>query len=327
MPEPDPPSLVGIQITGRCELRCRHCFNDSGPDVARELPFARIASLLDEIRGWGVRLVRLSGGEPTLHRRFRDVVAACNARGIAVELNTNGVYSRTLLDWLASSPIARFLVSIDGDESVNDRIRGRGTYARAIASCRRLSGAGRAVTVAMHVARENRAAVAAVVAAAAEVGANVKLSPVRPLGRAAGQMELLTPAENLALVREVHGLRIRHPRITIAVDLDLFTAAAACPAGRSMINVDSDGAILPCAFLPQFRAGSVFETTLSDAWRTSPVFAPFREARASVACRGCVNAGAACGGGCPALGYAVSGTLDALDPTCFAALLSAGDCT
>lgn len=325
MAAPDSPSFVGIEITGRCALRCRHCFNNSGPDVARELPFARIVKLLDEIRGWGLQRVRLSGGEPTMHRRFRGIVQACNARGIAVDLSTNGVYAPATLDWLASAPIARFLVSIDGDESTHDSIRGRGMYARALASCRRLTDANRAVTLVMHVARENRGAVAAVVARATEIGASVKLSPMRPLGRAA-DMALLTPADNLALVRDVHALRARHPRTVIAVDFDLFTGGAGCPALRSMINVESDGAILSCAFLPQFVAGNVFEMTLAEAWHTSRVFASLRGVGRSPACRVCGYA-RVCGGGCPALAYEVNGALDALDPTCFGPLLSAGGCT
>src|ERR1043166_7245262 len=59
------PQDIGISITGRCQLRCHHCFNRSGPDNPHELPLEVIERFLDEMLTWGVHFLRLSGGEPT----------------------------------------------------------------------------------------------------------------------------------------------------------------------------------------------------------------------------------------------------------------------
>lgn len=29
---PDVPSFLELETTGKCQLRCRHCYNSSGPD-------------------------------------------------------------------------------------------------------------------------------------------------------------------------------------------------------------------------------------------------------------------------------------------------------
>jgi radical SAM protein with 4Fe4S-binding SPASM domain len=335
------PSVVGIQITGRCQLRCRHCFNRSGPEVEAEIPLEVIERMLDEMLAWGVRHLRLSGGEPTYHRSFREVVDACAARGIRIAMNTHGVYSERLLAYLETAPIEIFLVSIDGTEEANDRIRGTGTYRRAIESCRRLRQAGQQVMIALHVGRENRAGVGPLIAVAAGLGADFKVSPIRPVGRAADEMPgaLLAPEEYLEVVAEVTALRRRYPQIRIYTDFDVLEdlphgdcqrdpGQASCKAGRTMINVNYDGEIYPCAFFASpdrgFSAGNVRDVSLSQAWRAAPAFEPFRVHRKSDTCQGCGHYQRRCAGGCPAIAHAATGYLDALDPTCFAHLVQIG---
>ena len=75
------PQSVGIEITSRCNLACRHCFNRSGEGRVEELSLAALVDLFDQCRAMGLTSVRISGGEPTLHRDFPAVVAAATERG------------------------------------------------------------------------------------------------------------------------------------------------------------------------------------------------------------------------------------------------------
>src|SRR5262249_40504665 len=104
------PRDVSIEITGRCNLRCRHCFNESGPEHLDELPLDQIERFLDEVRTWDVKFIRISGGEPTVHHQFRQVVDACRHRNIRIGLNTNGIYSPQMLEYLEKAPIDIFFI-------------------------------------------------------------------------------------------------------------------------------------------------------------------------------------------------------------------------
>jgi len=327
------PQVVGVEITGRCQLRCRHCFNHSGPENAHELPLALVVELLDEMVSWGVSDLRVSGGEPTLHADFWEIVDAAVARGIRLSLNSNGLYTPRMLERLCVAPIALFLISLDGDAHQHEQIRGPGTFARTVEAIGRLRAAGQAVVISFHVSRDNREDLDALAALAARIGAELKVSPIRAIGRAATEFadRTLRPEEFLGVVRAVQAARGRWPSLTIRTDFDILgrprptrdgPAAEACKAGRSMVNVHYDGGIYPCAFFtndPEFAAGDLHAQTVSEVWPTA--FAELRGHRKDDACTGCGHFRGSCAGGCPAVALAEAGALDALDPGCFAHLL------
>lgn len=331
------PTSIGIEITGRCQLRCRHCFNESGPEHDEDLPLTLIERTLDEMHAWGVGQIRITGGEPTLHPQLPAILAACAGRGIAVNLNTHGVLAEATLKVLLTAPAQRFLVSLDGLQTAHDQVRGAGNFRRTVATCRRLREADKAVTLACHYGRHNLADVAGLAALAAELGADLKLTVLRPLGRLLDQFadHLPRPEDGFTVAREVVGLRRLYPGIRIYSDFDILDdrrepfavtdAWAACGAGRAMVSIAWNGDVYPCAYFAtpdkRFCAGNLCRGTLAEIWRDSPVFEPFRTHTKAPACQACRLYRRYCAGGCPAVAYATSGALDALDPNCFAHIL------
>lgn len=329
------PQVVGIEITGRCPLRCKHCFNFSGPDNIQELSLQQIESVLDQMLTWNVKHLRISGGEPTYHRQFQEVISACEKRSITIAMNTNGVYSPTLLAYLKQAPIEIFLISVDGLEETNDAIRGRGIFKHAIHSCEQLKSAGKKVMISFHVGRSNHHEVTELIKLAAAINVDFKVSPMRPIGRAREELPqiMIQPAEYLAVVQNVVAMRQQYPHIKIMTDFDILdgppisdcqkdSKAASCKAGRTMININYDGEIYPCAFFvtneKEFSAGNIDAISLDDAWAHSPQFIPFRIHQKSATCQNCSFYQTKCAGGCPAISHFATGFLDAHDPTCFA---------
>lgn len=85
---------VNWAITGKCNFNCRHCFMaaDNAPMLG-EFSWEECVSFLDECERCGIQSVTLTGGEPMLHPRFRDIVREIARRGMyLVELNTNGSF-------------------------------------------------------------------------------------------------------------------------------------------------------------------------------------------------------------------------------------------
>ncbi|MEF8733854.1 MAG: radical SAM protein [Candidatus Accumulibacter phosphatis] len=331
------PSAVGIELTTRCQLQCRHCCNESGPEQSDELEFALIERTLAEMHSWGVKQVRLSGGEPTLHSQLKQILEACARQAIAVTLNTHGVLADSILATLLESSIARFLVSLDGLEPAHEQIRGRGTFQRSVSTCRRLSVAGRSVALSCHIGRHNLHDVAGLAELAADLGVDLKFSPLRPVGRALAELQdiLPRPQDYFGVVKAVSALRMKYPTIRILTDFDILDACqesfavthagTACGAGRVMVNISASGDVYPCAFFVtpdrRFSAGNLHRESLGEIWRSSPVFEPFRVHSKAPECQSCAHYRNRCAGGCPAIGHFRRGALDALDPTCFAHLV------
>jgi len=86
--------LSVVEITDHCNLRCPTCYASSGPERLTHRSLAEVRAMLDAvIRSEGeADVVQLSGGEPTLHPQFFEILAEARARPIKhLMLNTNGI--------------------------------------------------------------------------------------------------------------------------------------------------------------------------------------------------------------------------------------------
>jgi len=98
-----------IEICDHCNLECPVCYASSGPARQRFQPLERIESMLDAIVASEGEpdVVQISGGEPTLHPRFFEVLDAARARPIRhLMLNTNGL--RIAADAAFAERLARY---------------------------------------------------------------------------------------------------------------------------------------------------------------------------------------------------------------------------
>ena len=163
-----PPLHLTVFVTGRCNLRCRHCFHwrevDAGVPGPALADLERLAASLPGPLLW----LSLGGGEPFLRQDLADVAAAFARRGLShLAIPTNGLIDRQHA--LAAEILERcpetYLsigVSIDGPAPVHDAIRqAPGSHARSLEAVRAFQrqaaasdrlGVGLIVTV----ARENQ---------------------------------------------------------------------------------------------------------------------------------------------------------------------------
>ena len=72
--------LLGFALTQHCNLRCPHCIRDDVTTV-QALDVSLIERALDDARHlFGDVTASFTGGEPLLHPRFAEVIAACAER-------------------------------------------------------------------------------------------------------------------------------------------------------------------------------------------------------------------------------------------------------
>jgi hypothetical protein len=86
--------LAIVEINDACNLTCPVCFAGSAVGRGGHRPLAEIEAMLDVVVASEGEpdLVQLSGGEPTLHPQFFEVLAAAKARPIRhLMINTNGL--------------------------------------------------------------------------------------------------------------------------------------------------------------------------------------------------------------------------------------------
>ena len=86
--------LAILEINEACDLACPVCFADSSPARPGHSTLAEVEAMLDAVVASEGEpdLVQISGGEPTLHPRFFEVLDAARRRPIRhLMINTNGL--------------------------------------------------------------------------------------------------------------------------------------------------------------------------------------------------------------------------------------------
>ncbi len=86
--------LTLVEVTDRCNLSCPTCYAESGPGVGRHRTMEEIERMLDAVvaNEGEPDIVQLSGGEPTIHPQFFDILDIAKSKPIRhLMLNTNGI--------------------------------------------------------------------------------------------------------------------------------------------------------------------------------------------------------------------------------------------
>jgi uncharacterized Fe-S cluster-containing radical SAM superfamily protein len=145
-----------IQVSGtRCNIECRHCFNNSGPSTSlgagpRQTTFGlmtleAVNRAIAVAAARGVREIYFTGGEPFLHAQLLDMIACALTVAPTTVLTNAMLISDRIADTLADLAIAaryslEVRVSLDGyTEQMNDAIRGPGVFRLALAGAVRLA--------------------------------------------------------------------------------------------------------------------------------------------------------------------------------------------
>jgi sulfatase maturation enzyme AslB (radical SAM superfamily) len=135
------PDEVGIQLTNKCNLRCKTCFqwNDDGffnnysnEQKNNEIDIDVICRILDETKEQRSNLY-LWGGEPLSYGKWEQLSLILEKDPRWTVFCTNGVnINKKIESILRISHSLAMLISVDGFEKENDAVRGAGVYNKVI---------------------------------------------------------------------------------------------------------------------------------------------------------------------------------------------------
>ena len=130
------PRSVDLEITGRCNLRCKYCSHfTSGSDVEEDLPTGEWLKFFEELRDCSVLEVCILGGEPFIREDFRELIQGVVRNRMRFSILTNGtLITDDMAAFLASTGRCNSIqVSIDGSMPItHDSFRGEGSFRRAV---------------------------------------------------------------------------------------------------------------------------------------------------------------------------------------------------
>lgn len=109
-----PRKELRISITSLCNLKCVYCHNEGNHKPA-ELSVSLIKKLVNSATKFGLESVRLTGGEPLLHKDIKKICKVIKNidSSIQIGINTNGILIDKLMELINKKYIDRVVVGID----------------------------------------------------------------------------------------------------------------------------------------------------------------------------------------------------------------------
>jgi mycofactocin radical SAM maturase len=323
----DAPICLTWEITYACNLQCVHCLSSSGSRDPRELSTDQAKAVLDELRDLQVFYINIGGGEPMIRKDFFEILEHAEANDIGVKFSTNGTYiTAENARRLAAMNYLDIQISLDGVDAVtNDAVRGKGSYATAIAAMNHLREANFGqFKISVVVTRHNVDQLDAFKALADSYGAQLRITRLRPSGRGADTWDELHPTQQQQ--RQIYDWLMKHGENVLTGDsffhLNAFGESLPglnlCGAGRVVCLIDPIGDVYACPFVihDQFKAGSLLgDGGFTKVWKESDLFLSLREPESEGACSACGSYDA-CQGGCMAAKFFTGIPLDGPDPEC-----------
>ncbi len=286
-------AVLQVHPTRLCNLRCRHCYSSSGPDVAESVPIGVLSQAVRDAAGLGYDVLSVSGGEPFLYPELAALLRSAREAGMRTTVTTNAVALTQRRIGLVRGLVDLVAVSLDGDQPTHDRIRDQpGCFEKALVGIRRLTEAGIPVGVITTLTQGNATQLGDVALAATRSGALLlQVHPLEPEGAAnrlmAGErpdaVELAYAAVELGRIAEEHGLAVQLdavPRTMLARKPEAFMAAPvaeAQPLGRWLtpLVIEANGAAVPVSygFDRRYGLGNVHDRPLAElagGWDAAP---------------------------------------------------------
>nr|WP_299242490.1 heme d1 biosynthesis radical SAM protein NirJ [uncultured Halomonas sp.] len=127
-PARKPPGPVVIwNLIRRCNLTCKHCYTTSADiDFKGELSTAEALAVLEDLKGFRVPALILSGGEPLMRPDIFELSRRARELGIYTGLSTNGtLITEDNIDEIVDVGYDYVGISIDGLEATHDVFRQR----------------------------------------------------------------------------------------------------------------------------------------------------------------------------------------------------------
>lgn len=143
---PSLPIFVDIELSNKCNLRCKFCWFHGENGVGNkykdsELTTEEVFLLINQLSKFKP-IIYIGGSEPFIRKDFLSILAHIKRRDLNVAFTTNGTLINTPINnELVNLAIDNVTFSLDGDEKVHDEIRGKGVFRKVVNNIKQLGEA------------------------------------------------------------------------------------------------------------------------------------------------------------------------------------------
>lgn len=224
---------VSIDLTSRCNLRCRHCSTAYGDIPSVDMEFDNLKRIIHWGEEYGIKDVTLTGGEifllDDINEKLRWIRANFSGR-IGIMTNATLILDDQIA--ILKETVDSVDISLDGYDAASvEKIRGDGVYDKVIRVIRKLKEAGMdKIGLSMVLTKENWDHETEFIKLCEELGVKPVPRMFSPGGRA----------------RKYYS-EFKNEEFSVDGKLDGLSFRASCMAGHTGISFFSNGQIQPCS--------------------------------------------------------------------------------
>ena len=121
-----PPSVLNLDLTNKCNFKCKHCYVEDIISNRIEMPAKVAIKIIRGAAAAGVKSILFTGGgEPTLHPSFINCVEEANIFKMSIGLTTNGSNLNQFGIWSILPYFKYIRISVDaGTKETYTKIHG-----------------------------------------------------------------------------------------------------------------------------------------------------------------------------------------------------------
>jgi MoaA/NifB/PqqE/SkfB family radical SAM enzyme len=157
------PYSILWKVTTACNLRCKHCLYYSNPELFKTDENFNTEEILEQARlteELNIISFSISGGEPFLFDGIFKLLEYLSSRNVFIDIKTNAtlITSETAnkLSEILNTKQTTIQISLESaTKTINDKIRGKGSFEKTLEGIKRLINAGFKVRISCTITSEN----------------------------------------------------------------------------------------------------------------------------------------------------------------------------
>ena len=293
------PLHAEIEITKKCPLKCKHCYNNSGVEKREELTSKEFIKILEELKNAGVIKIAITGGEPTIKKGFTEICKYASRSFLAVAVMSNGynINQEMVNELVQCKDNLLFQISIDGNEEHHNKIRGvDDSFKKACNAVKILSENGFKVSISFTCNLENYSDIEYVTKLVKNLGAvQISYGLTMDIGRASIN-KMANKVDLVDFYNQIKELKRKYMDSRFYINISEEAAQqvtqsvqANCGLGINQITIRENGDVSPCVCF-FYSIGNLKKQKLSEVLSIEfcETVKKLKEPSLEI-CQGCLN--------------------------------------
>lgn len=290
-------------INSTCNLKCVHCYPDSGTETKEAFSDDDFETLYDNLKGICFKRVFISGGEPVLDKNINKYINIAKNISDEVFLCSNGtVLSDGILTNLKNSGVKGIVLSLQAiNPQTSLSIYGNAqVFDLVLKAIDKVRDYGFIFSVEITMMRKNLNFIEDIVQLLINKGVKtISFKRLLPVGRGENEENIITKEENYDMLNKIADWQVLYKDISFNVHDPLYATVLydrfcefqgnpkimswikgfSCRAGTKWIGIGPQGDVSPCPILlyKNIVIGNVMHNNLKDILENSSLIKMLQE--------------------------------------------------